>query len=279
MSKLTRALFALFAFSSVHWAARNWRRALVWDALLVGSMMSLLWLPFWVLFVVMAAQIVDAVVFTPEREPFIGELWAALAIVNVAIVGISLTVRAHWVEAFKIPSGGDIPTLQVGDHIFAAKFARKPSRGEMIVFVYPKDPKFDFVKRVVAVGGDTIEMRDDVLVINGKPISRQRVDGPCEYDDEVDDRWEKRPCTAWDETIDGRTFGVVYDATREPRSFEARTIPPGEYFVMGDNRDNSHDSRFWGSVPAANVKGTARKIWWSAGPNGVRWDRIDKPVR
>ncbi len=266
-SRLVRALFAFFAYSSVHWAARNWRRALFWDVLLFGIMAASFWIPVWLVFVVMLAQIVDAATFTPVREPFTGELWAALAIVGLVGTPMALALRAFWIEAFSIPSGALIPTLQVGDHIFVAKQARTPRRGDVIVFKHPKEPDKDFVKRVVAVGGDTIEIRDDQLVVDDAPVPRRHVDEPCSYDDFLAEtgEWQQHACEAWDETVDGRTYRVIFDKNGTPHSFAPVAVPPGHYFVMGDNRDNSHDSRYWGFVPADHVKGTARKIWWSRG--------------
>ena len=149
------------------------------------------------------------------------------------------------------------------------------------VFRYPKDETKDFVKRVVAVGGDTIEIRDNQLVLNGAPVPRTRVDGPCEYDDYAAemDRWEKHRCEAWDETLDGRTYRVIFDPLGEARPYGPTKVPDGSYFVIGDNRDNSSDSRSWGFVTQDEMKGVVRKIWFSEGPAGVRWDRLDKPVR
>jgi len=197
--------------------------------------------------------------------------------IGVAVL-IALFLRAFVVEAFKIPSGSMIPTLQVGDHIFVNKFIygvrvpftnikfgmeyRKPKRGEVIVFIYPKEPDKDFIKRVVAVGGDTIELRDQELVINGKPVARTHVDGPCEYEDDDEGTRQKHRCDAWDETLDGRTWRVIFDAQRTPHPYAPVTVPAGSYYVLGDNRDNSHDSRFWGEVPGDHVKGTARTVWW-----------------
>ncbi|HEX9103356.1 MAG TPA: signal peptidase I [Polyangia bacterium] len=133
--------------------------------------------------------------------------------IGVAVL-IALFLRAFVVEAFKIPSGSMIPTLQVGDHIFVNKFIygvrvpftnikfgmeyRKPQRGEVIVFIYPKEPDKDFIKRIVAVEGDTVEVRDDVVYINGGAVSRQKLPGECRYHDfdEQDDRWVERSCAA-----------------------------------------------------------------------------------
>ncbi len=202
--------------------------------------------------------------------------------IGVAIL-IALFLRAFVVEAFKIPSGSMIPTLQVGDHIFVNKFIygvrvpwtnikfgmgfRKPRRGEVIVFIYPKEPDKDFIKRIVAVEGDTVEIKDNQVVVNGQPVARQRVDGGCHYDDFLEDanRWEKRDCEAFDETVEGNRYTTIYDQNGSKRSWAPRKVPKDAVFVMGDNRDNSHDSRYWGFVPFELIKGKAMVIWLSLG--------------
>jgi signal peptidase I len=205
---------------------------------------------------------------------------------SIAIaVLIALFLRAFVVEAFKIPSGSMIPTLQVGDHIFVNKFIygvrlpfakdikfwtdyRKPHRGEVIVFVYPKEPDKDFIKRIVAVAGDTVEVRDDQLIVNGKPVPRERIKGDCRYQDyeEATDQWGERRCEAWRETVEGHSYTVYYDKNGSPHSTPAIVVPPHSVWCMGDNRDNSHDSRYWGRVDYSLIKGKAMVIWFSLGP-------------
>jgi signal peptidase I len=228
--------------------------------------------------------------------------------IGVAVL-IALFLRAFVVEAFKIPSGSMIPTLQVGDHIFVNKFIygvrlpftnikfgtdyRKPRRGEVIVFVFPKEQDKDFIKRVVAVEGDTVEMRDNQLYINGAPVPRKHVDGECRYEDYLEDlgRWEERRCEAWQETVEGQTYTTIYDKNKTPTSWPTpgpqyelqkqwQHVPKGHVLVMGDNRDNSHDSRYWGFVPFDLIKGKAMVIWWSHGePEGFRINRLFHLVR
>ena len=165
---------------------------------------------------------------------------------------LALIIRAYVVQAFKIPSGSMIPTLLVGDHILVAKFIygtkipfsdkrilvfRKPQRGDIIVFKYPKDPSRDFIKRVIGVGGDVVEERNKVVYVNGKPLNEP-------YVQHVDN--DIRPVG-----MDVRdNFGPVY-------------VPEGKLFVMGDNRDMSYDSRYWGFVDLKAVKGKAFIIYWS----------------
>jgi signal peptidase I len=191
--------------------------------------------------------------------------------IAVAVL-IALFLRAFVVEAFKIPSGSMIPTLQVGDHIFVNKFIygvripyttikfgmsyRQPRRGEVIVFIYPKEPEKDFIKRIVGIPGDTIEMHDNQLFINGERIPRRHVEGDCRY---------------WDS--DESTFTAFYNRSGLTSSYGPVKVPPESLFVMGDNRDNSSDSRVWGFVPYELVKGKAMIIWWSSGePEG--WIRL-----
>ncbi|HEX6836759.1 MAG TPA: signal peptidase I [Polyangia bacterium] len=216
--------------------------------------------------------------------------------IGVAVL-IALFLRAFVVEAFKIPSGSMIPTLQVGDHIFVNKFIygvrvpftnikfgmeyRKPRRGEVIVFIYPKEPDKDFIKRIVAVEGDTVEVRDNQIFINGVGVPRSHVDGDCKYEDFVEEtaHWEERRCEAWVEDVKGNTYTTVYDKNGGVHSTRPVTVPKDSVFVMGDNRDNSHDSRYWGFVPFDLIKGKAMIIWWSYGePEGVRVDRLFKLV-
>ena len=225
--------------------------------------------------------------------------------IAVAVL-IALFLRAFVVEAFKIPSGSMIPTLEVGDHIFVNKFIygvripwtnikfgqsyRKPRRGEVIVFIYPKDPDKDFIKRIVAIEGDTVEVRDDVLYVNGKAVERQKIPGDCEYwdiEEEETQSWGRKLCDRYRETIDGHSFVAFYDRNSQPKSFSQTTVPAHNVFVMGDNRDHSADSRMWGFVPLELIKGKAMVIWWSQGEprdgpgtwNTVRYGRMFHLVR
>jgi signal peptidase I len=220
--------------------------------------------------------------------------------IGVAIL-VALFLRAFVIEAFKIPSGSMIPTLQVGDHIFVNKYLYglripgtdlkffgvvRPARGEVVVFRFPNpyhlasEEDKDFIKRIVAVEGDTVEVRDRVLYVNGKPVPHDpvRPGEPCVYEDILDEGsgvfMEKR-CEPYAERLGRHTYTTYFDpGTGSPRSWQPRTVPPRSVFCMGDNRDNSHDSRFWGPVPVDLIKGRSMFIWWSRGREGVRTNRM-----
>jgi signal peptidase I len=172
---------------------------------------------------------------------------------------LALFIRAFVVQAFKIPSGSMEPTLLVGDHILVNKFLygiklpyfqttvipiSTPKRGDIIVFIYPEDKSKDFIKRVIGIPGDRIQMQDRQVFVNGQP-----------FDDK---------------------YGYYDERAGNPnRSFGPVVVPKDGYFVMGDNRDHSMDSRFWGFVPSEAIKGKAFIIYWSW-PN---WERFLHLVR
>jgi signal peptidase I len=190
-----------------------------------------------------------------EREKStIREYWEALLI---AIIFVNFA-RVFVFQAFKIPTGSMEDNLKVGDHIIVNKFiygptgdgrlsklipARDVERGDIIVFRYPKDPDVDYVKRVIGVPGDTISIRDKKVSVNGRDLDEPYVTH-----------------------IDRRVFPAglyLPEPYRSRDQFGPFTVPQGQYFAMGDNRDNSNDSRFWGTVPRANIKGRAFLVYWS----------------
>ncbi len=273
-----------------------------------------------------------------------------------AAVLIALALRAFVIEAFKIPSSSMYPTLEIGDHIFVNKFIygvripwtntklfelRGPHHGEVIVFMQPCQPDRDYIKRVIAVGGETVEVRCNVVYVNGKAVPSELIQGEgCRYDDrkEGETQWKPEPCSRYRETVDGRAYDTYHDYERPERDDALRragglpsgddkdfpvpgaplkncsnvpaseggpaenqhpgklvetvqprvlrspcqphlhyVVPEGHVFVMGDNRNNSNDSRYWGSVPVENIKGKALFIWLSYKDlswSDVRWSRI-----
>lgn len=188
----------------------------------------------------------------------------------VIAVLLALFIRAFVVQAFKIPSGSMQNTLLIGDQLLVNKFiygiklpftnqtiipVKDPQRGEIIVFKFPEDPSKDFIKRVVAVGGDTVEIRNKVLYVNGLKQSDEHT-----------------------VHVDPRVFPREY----QPRdNFGPVTVPKGKLFVMGDNRDESNDSRYWGFVDLAAVRGRAILIYWSWDSKNfnVRWNRLGHLIR
>jgi signal peptidase I len=197
------------------------------------------------------------VIHAPEKKKKSKIVEYLEAIVTAFI--LALIIRAYVVQAYKIPSGSMIPTLVIGDHILVNKFIYgtnipftheeilvfdDPERGDIIVFEYPRNPERDFIKRIIGVGGDKIEIKDKKIFINGEPM---------------DDPW-----------------GSFTDPTiRQQRdNFGPIVVPEGKYFVMGDNRDNSHDSRFWGFVSRDQIKGEAFIIYFSWNSKGELFDKI-----
>lgn len=180
---------------------------------------------------------------------------------------LAFVIRAFVVQAFKIPSGSMLDTLQIGDHLLVSKFAydvrlpstiwldttdgkvlyktADPERGDIMVFKYPMNEEQDFIKRVIGLPGETIEIRNKVVYINGEPLDEPYV--------------------------------LHKDARRVPGrdDFGPYTVPEGEYFMMGDNREGSHDSRFWGPVKRSKIVGKALIIYWSwASLTDIRFGRI-----
>ncbi len=213
------------------------------------------------------------------------------------VVFVALLFRSLVVQAYQIPSGSMIPTLQVGDHIFVNKLVygitvpftdfkigehyRTPQRGEIIVFTHPRDASKDLIKRVVGVAGDTIEMRDNVVYVNGIATPREH-QGTLHYSDfiEEDEAWVERDGDAWTQRIGDAEFTTLQDSKVMLRAFAPVKVPPDSLYVMGDNRDNSNDSRYWGFVPLNLVRGRAMFVWYSRGePEGLRLARFGHILR
>ena len=217
----------------------------------------------------------------------------------ISLVLFFLGLRVFVIEAFHIPAGSMAPTLVVGDHIFINKLVYRfgaPKRGDVVVFRYPEDPEKDLIKRVVAVGGDTVELRKHSIIVNGTAVQVERI-GAVSYDDFDFEQREVRTHQADElrETIEGSRQSIYQEPSsrglcRPPARFgcgEPALVPSNFVYVLGDNRDNSHDSRFWGPVPYDHIKGRAMFVWWSANPHlnaawqfwrKVRWDRLIKPI-
>ena len=211
---------------------------------------------------------------------------------NVTSLGLALLVvfmvRSSIVEAFKIPSGSMIPTLLIGDHIFVNKFAYglqipfsdliadksvmivkrdPPKHGDIIVFKFPKDESTYFIKRVIGVPGDTIEVRNKVLYINNEAVARDPFAGngaETIFKSLDDPKYTATNLDIYTEHLDHVDHKIMLDKNNFMGDTSTpQTVPAESLFVMGDNRDFSNDSRFWGFVPLKNVKGKAIVIWLS----------------
>ena len=187
----------------------------------------------------------------------------------VAVI-LALFVRTFVVQAFKIPTGSMENNLLIGDHLLVNKFVFAPTmtdleaavlpidrvgRGDIIVFKYPEDPERDFIKRVVALPGETIELRKKRVYIDDVMLDEPYVRFLVPPDEEGGSDFDVRV-----------RYGPV-------------TVPDGHYFMMGDNRDNSEDSRYWGFLPQEYVKGRALFVYFSFGEESVRWNRILHQIR
>ena len=226
---------------------------------------------------VQSAIVDTASVANDEKEPVIVEYAKSF----FPVLLIVFLLRGFIVEPFKIPSGSMLPSLYIGDFILVNKFAYgirvpvlnvkifetgDPQRGDVVVFRYPRDPSLDYIKRVVGLPGDHVAYRNKLLYVNGKQIKREftgSYNGPDqpyanEYEEQLGD--------------------VEHDILLMPgrtNSLEGEYIVPEDmYFVMGDNRDNSSDSRVWGTVPERNLVGKAFMIWMHVKDWDIRWDRI-----
>lgn len=211
-------------------------------------------------------NISDAPAQTPVTKKHIVREYAESIIVAVIL---ALIIRTFIVQAFKIPSGSMEDTLLIGDHLLVCKFLygtkipftdtkilkiRDPKRGDVIVFEYPEDPSKDFIKRVVGLPGDVVEGIDKKVLVNGKPYENPHV-----VHKETD---------------------IIPKAQNPRDTFGPITVPPDSYFVMGDNRDRSYDSRFWGFVKSPKIKGLAFiKYWsWDSEKFRVRFKNIGKLI-
>jgi len=205
----------------------------------------------------------------------------------VALV-LALFIRTFIIQAFKIPSGSMIPTLRVGDHILVNKFSYgisipftdtkiqffgMPERGDIIVFKFPQDTSKDYIKRVIGLPGDTVEVRGDKVLINGEVVPKQEVN-TYRYEDP---HAFSHTGVLYEETLDGREHQVLYDQDTVRLGDTIKTVPEEHYFCMGDNRDHSNDSRYWGFVPFNYIKGKALIIYFSWPPG--QFTRIGKLVR
>lgn len=203
-----------------------------------------------------------------------------------------LAFRAFLYEPVYIPSGSMIPTLEIGDYIIVEKWAygaripftasaqllwSSPKRGDIVVLLAPPgNPRNDdLIKRVVGVGGDTVEIRDGALWVNGNPVPREQLSDNCSYWDKWEGGpWREERCTRFRETLDLHRYESYCTPFLPCGDVPPVVVPPGTVWLAGDHRDHSADSRVFGPVPAGRIKGRAWVTLVSWGPNGPRWNRL-----
>jgi len=204
-----------------------------------------------------------------------------------------LIIRSFIFEPFKIPSGSMIPTLLIGDFIVVNKFSYglrlpvtnrrivslgSPERGDVMVFRYPEDERINYIKRVVGIPGDTVTYRNKVLFVNGEPIV-QDFEGNWEGEGRNRNLPGRRPQLRLEHLAD-EPHTILVHPDQPVRSTRTWIVPEGHYFVLGDNRDHSLDSRGWGFVPEANLVGRATRIWmhWDCSRGCVVFSRIGDKI-
>ncbi len=202
----------------------------------------------------------------------------------IVIALIAIVIRSFIIAPFKIPSSSMVPTLEVGDYLFVSRYdygfripltdiqilPRRANRGDVVVFDYPGDRSIDYIKRIVGLPGDEIVYKDNKLYVNGKEMPLHHVGKRAYFlgDGSVD----------VSELYNERLFDVMHQVLRKDYSIKdgAWKVPEGHYMVLGDNRNNSRDSRFWGFVPQSYLVGKAEVVWWSwdGAKSEVRWNRL-----
>ncbi|WP_035384355.1 signal peptidase I [Ferriphaselus sp. R-1] len=241
-----------------------------------------------------AVWLLDKYVLKSGREGGKEPWWVEYSKSFFPVILAVFFLRSFLVEPFKIPSGSMIPTLQVGDFILVNKFTygirlpivsqkivqiNDPQRGDVMVFHYPENPAVDYIKRVVGVPGDTVEYRNKTLFINGKEQVR-KLDGDYNY---VESGLNFVHTERYTEDLDKHPHALLVNPEMPPLHFDAIadfpgrdqciyndegfrcTVPSGQYFMLGDNRDNSRDSRYWGFVPDRQIVGKAFLVWMNFG--------------
>ncbi len=241
-----------------------------------------------------------------KKKKYIKEILAL-----VFIVFLACSFRSSGVELFKIPTGSMIPTLRIGDFILVNKytygfklpfsdityFSKKPDpiylteekpvkRGDVIVFKYPKDPSINYIKRVIAIPGDTVEIQDKFVLINGVKVNSTKV-SRRDLMETMDEKYRDNNLSFYEVALKDKSFIYQIDNDNFFKvNFNKITIPEGKFFVMGDNRDFSYDSRYWGLVPRSHLVGKAVIVWLSidfspSGANSIelRSDRIGQSIQ
>jgi signal peptidase I len=218
-----------------------------------------------------------------QKEPTLKQkIIYELKSISIIIFAVFL-FRSVFFEPFKIPTGSMIPTLLIGDFILVNKMSygfkvpfsdwisdpiyittpQDPKRGDVVVFKYPQDTSINYIKRVVGIAGDTVEIKDKVVYVNGKPIEIQNIESK-KYMDDMDEKYQQYRLKFFQANVENKKYVYqVDDDNFYKTDFDKITVPKGHFFVMGDNRDFSYDSRYWGMVPHKYLKGKAILVWFS----------------
>jgi signal peptidase I len=310
-----------------HAIAGRTRWAIGWALFVPLCQLGVLVATPWLFYIAFAARLFGAVQGGWFVRGTAKPEWLAVVPGVVLAVGIALFVTTRAVIRNGVTRSGSMyPTIAVGDHFFVATHPRAIERGDIITFDYPCDPVREYVKRVVARGGDTVEVRCGIVYVNGAAVPATAVGGACTYQDrnETTGVWTTLQCSRYHEQLAGHGYDVFGDVERpvrerdanrsegDPRDFPTRmrpiepscthnndalrppspaivlvkpaatacepqlhyVVPAGTYFVMGDNRNNSSDSRVFGPVAESLVTGRVFAIWLAEGPDGYAWSRI-----
>jgi signal peptidase I len=233
----------------------------------------LVWISFFLVVIVRIGAVVSSLKAPlPLPAPRIGRTALILAAM-IALQELQSLASMRLIQAGRQPTPAMFPNLMEGDRFVTVKWWRGLEHGDIIVFDYPKDPTKLYVKRIVGLPGDTVDFRNGNLILNGSPVSVQVTDETCETGPK---------CGIWVESIGSRSYRIA----RTDRSSNLdsdpwsgpQIIPDGQVFVLGDNRENSADSRYWGTVPLELVRGKPRFVYWSSNEQGLHWDRINRVV-
>lgn len=251
---------------------------------------------FYAIIITGVISLLDVVFFAPRRKRKYPVNATQPIIIEYArsffpVLLIVFLLRSFLYEPFRIPSGSLEPTLLTGDFILVNKYdlgvrlpvmhkkiieGHLPARGDIIVFRWPPNPSVDFIKRVIGLPGDHISYIKKELLINGKKVPQEFLQNSIARD-ETGGEWK---AVEKQEDLLGLMHRIYIDPGKPSRDYEDVVVPEGMYFVMGDNRDDSADSRYWGFVPEKNIVGKAVLVWmsWDSSKTWVRFNRIGKMI-
>ena len=231
--------------------------------------------------------LLDRYLCAPRRDADTNALWADFAKASFPIFILVLCIRSFLVEPFRIPSASLEPSLLTGDFILVSKFSYglrlpvlhervvplwQPERGDIAVFRWPPDPSVHYVKRVIGLPGDRIDYVDKTLVINDQVVAQHLLAKEVN----ADEQGNLRSVVRYEEDLPNKKHWIYRRPGAKGQTFHDIIVPEGYYLMLGDNRDDSSDSRVWGLVPQQNLVGKAFLIWfsWDHVHWGVRWKRL-----